>query len=101
MTSTRSALMINPTTCKISIRKANKIQQRTSRIPSPKFECVFEIPEDSLNYRPMRRAWRSLEVLTQAHDELNVWPCRHEVLEGANHAHVLSPVDSLAIFIWT
>jgi hypothetical protein len=34
-------------------KKANKIKQRRSRIPNPKFECAFEIPEDLLNYCPM------------------------------------------------
>jgi hypothetical protein len=53
MACTRSPLLINPTTHKISIEKANKIKRRRSRIPNPKFECVFEIPEDSLNYCSM------------------------------------------------
>jgi hypothetical protein len=53
MTSTRSALSVNPTTRKISIGKTNMIHRRRSRIPNPKLECVFEIPEDSLNCRPM------------------------------------------------
>jgi hypothetical protein len=38
-----------PTTHKISIRKANKIRRRRSRILNRKLECMFEIPEDSLN----------------------------------------------------
>jgi hypothetical protein len=33
--------------------------------------------------------------------KLNVRQCRPEVQERANHAHVLSLVNSLAIFIWT
>jgi hypothetical protein len=53
MTSTRSAFTINPTTHKISTKKSNKIQRRRSRITNPKLECVFEIPEDSLNCSPM------------------------------------------------
>jgi hypothetical protein len=61
---------------------------------------MFEIPEDSLNNYPMRRAWGSLKVYTQAHDELNVLPCRREVQEGVNHALVLPLVSNLAIFIW-
>jgi hypothetical protein len=53
MTSIRSDLSFNPTTCKISIRKANKIKRRRSRIPNPKLKSVFEIPANSLNYHPM------------------------------------------------
>jgi hypothetical protein len=53
MTSPRSALSVNPTTHKISIRKANKIKRRRSRIPNPKLRSVFEIPENSLNCRLM------------------------------------------------
>jgi hypothetical protein len=49
----RSALSVNPITCKISIGKTNKIQRRRSRILNPKLGSVFEIPEDSLNCRPM------------------------------------------------
>jgi hypothetical protein len=101
MTSTRSDLSVNLTTRKISIRKDDKIQRRRSRIPNPKLECVFEIPEDSLNFHSMRRAWGSQKARTQAHDELNVQSCRHEVQEGANHAPVLSPINNLTIFIWT
>jgi hypothetical protein len=100
MTCTRSAFSINPTTCKISIGKANKIKQRRSRVSNPKFECVFEIPEALLNCCPMWRAWRSLKECTQAHSELNVRPCCHEVQEGANHAPALSLINSLTIFIW-
>jgi hypothetical protein len=47
----------------------------------------------------MRRVWESLKACTQAHGELNVQLCRHEVQEGANQAHVLPLVSSLAIFI--
>jgi hypothetical protein len=46
MTSRRGALSVNPTTCKISIEKANKIQRRRSRIPNPKLRSVFEIPKN-------------------------------------------------------
>jgi hypothetical protein len=53
MVSTRNALTVNPTTRKISIRKANKIKQRRSRIPNPKLRSVFEVPEDSLDYHLM------------------------------------------------
>jgi hypothetical protein len=101
MTSPKSVFTINPTTHKISIRKANKIQRRRSRIPNLKLKSMFEIPEDSLNGSLMRRVWGSLKVHTNAHDELNVRPCRCEVQEGANHAPVFSLVDSLTIFIWT
>jgi hypothetical protein len=63
MASPRSALSVNPTTHKISIRKANKIQRR-SRIPNPKLRSVFEIPENSLNYHPMWRVWGSMKAHT-------------------------------------
>jgi hypothetical protein len=53
MASPRSAHSVNPTTRKISIGKANKIQRRRSRIPNPKLRSVFEIPENSLNFCPM------------------------------------------------
>jgi hypothetical protein len=53
MTSHRSAPSVNPTTRKISIGKANKIQRRRRRIPNPKLTSVFEIPENPLNCRPM------------------------------------------------
>jgi hypothetical protein len=53
ITYTRSALPVNPITHKISIRKINKIKRRRSRIPNPKFKCVFEIHENSLNCCPM------------------------------------------------
>jgi hypothetical protein len=53
MTSPRIALSINPTTRKISIRKANKIKRRRDRMPNPKLRSVFEIPENSLNYSLM------------------------------------------------
>jgi hypothetical protein len=72
MTSSRSSLSVNPKTHKISIEKANKIQRRRSRIPNPKLWSVFEILENLLNYRPMRRAWGSLKTRTQPHGELNV-----------------------------
>jgi hypothetical protein len=62
---------------------------------------VFEIPEDLLNCHPRRRAWVSLKTRTKAHGELNVRPCRREVQEVANHAPILSLVNSLVIFIWT
>jgi hypothetical protein len=51
--STRCALSVNPTPPEISIEKPNKIKQRRSRIPNPKLRSVFEVPEDSLNYRLM------------------------------------------------
>jgi hypothetical protein len=101
MTSPKSALSVNPTTCEISIRKTNKIQRRRSRIPNPKLECVFEIPENLLNDGPMRGAWESLKAQTQAHDKLNIRSCRREVHEGANHASILPLVNSITIFIWT
>jgi hypothetical protein len=53
MTSSRSALSVNPTTRKISIGKANKIQRRRSKILNPKLKSVFEIPENPLNCCPM------------------------------------------------
>jgi predicted metalloprotease len=53
MASIRSALSVNPTHRKISIRKANKIKQRKSRILNPKLRSVFEVPEDSLNCCPI------------------------------------------------
>jgi hypothetical protein len=40
-----------------------------------------------------------LKARTQAHSELNVYPCHCEVQEGANHALVLSLIISLAILI--
>jgi hypothetical protein len=49
MISLSGAISVNPTTDKISIGKANKIERRISRIPNPKLRSVFEIPEDSLN----------------------------------------------------
>jgi hypothetical protein len=101
MASPRSALLINPTTRKISIEKANKIQRRRSRIQNPKLRSVFEIPKNPLNCHPMQRAWGSLKARTQPHGELNAWLCRCEVQEGADHASVLSLVHSVAIFIWT
>jgi hypothetical protein len=55
MASPRSALSVNLTTHKISIRKASKIKRRRGRIPNPKLRSVFEIPEKSLNYHPMQR----------------------------------------------
>jgi hypothetical protein len=53
MASPRIALSVNRTTRKIGIKKTNKIQQGRSKIPNPKLKSVFEIPENSLNYRPM------------------------------------------------
>jgi hypothetical protein len=53
MTSIRSALSVNSTTQKINIRKVNSIKRRKSRIPNPKLRSMFEVPENSLNYRPM------------------------------------------------
>jgi hypothetical protein len=99
MAGTRSALLVNTTSSKISILKGNKIQQRRSRIPNPKLKSLFEIPEDSLNCLTMRSAWGSLKVCTQAHRELDVWLCHREVQEGANHALVLPLIDRLTIFI--
>jgi hypothetical protein len=46
---TRSAFLINTTSSKISIQKANKIQRRRGRIPNLKLKSLFEIPEDLLN----------------------------------------------------
>jgi hypothetical protein len=99
MASTKNALSVNSTTCKISIGKANKIKRRRSKIPNLKLRSVFEVPEDSLNCCPMLRAWESLKACTQAHDKLNVRSCRCEVQEGANHAPVLPLVHSLTVFI--
>jgi hypothetical protein len=59
MTNIRRALLVNPTTHKISIKKANKIKRRRSKIPNPKLRSVFEIPEDSLNCCPMWRVWHT------------------------------------------
>jgi hypothetical protein len=53
MISSRSALLVNPTTSKISIEKTNRIQGRRSRIPNLKLKSMFEIPKDSLNDSPM------------------------------------------------
>jgi hypothetical protein len=99
MAGIRSALSVNTTSSKISIQKANKIQQEGSIIPNLKLKSLFEIPEDSLNCLTMRSAWRSLKACTQAHDELDVRPCRCEVQEGADHAPVLSLIDCVIIFI--
>jgi hypothetical protein len=99
MASHRSVLSVNPTTHRINIRKANKIQRRRSRISNLKLRSVFEISEISLNYRLMQRVWGSLKACTQPHSELNVRLCHCEVQEGADHALILSLVHSLAIFI--
>jgi hypothetical protein len=101
MTSPKSALSVNRTTRKISVRKVNKIKRRRGRIPNPKLRSVLEILENSLKCRPMRRAWESLKARIQPHGELNVQLCRCEVQKGADHALVLSLVHSLTIFIWT
>jgi hypothetical protein len=53
ITSHIGALSVNPTTHKINIEKANKIKQRRSRIQNLKLRSVLEIPENSLNCRPM------------------------------------------------
>jgi hypothetical protein len=98
MTSPKSALSVNPTSHKISI-KTNKIQQRRSRILNSKLECMFEIPKNPLNSHPMRGAWGSLKVRIQVHGELNVRSCHREVQEGANHATILPLVNSITIFI--
>jgi hypothetical protein len=45
MTSARSAISVIPTTRKISIRKAKKIQRRRSIIPNPKLRSVFRFQE--------------------------------------------------------
>jgi hypothetical protein len=81
MTSTISAFSINLTTCKISIGIANKIKRRGSWIPNPKLECVFEIPEDSLNSCSVWRAWGIPNACTHSHSELNVWSCHRKVQE--------------------
>jgi hypothetical protein len=99
MAGTRSALSINITFSKISIRKTNKIQQRRSRISNPKLKSLFEIHEDSMNCLTMQSVWGSLKAYTQAHSELDIRPCRREVQEEANHAHVLPLIDRLTIFI--
>jgi hypothetical protein len=101
MTSLRSALSVNPTSRKINIGKANKIQRRRGRILNLKLSSVFKIHENLLNCRSMQRAWGSLKACIQPHDKINVRPCRCEVQEGADHTPVLSLVHSLAIFIWT
>jgi hypothetical protein len=59
MSSTRSTFLVNPTTHKISIKKANKIKRRRSRIPNSELKSVFEVPEDSLNCCPMRGEWEA------------------------------------------
>jgi hypothetical protein len=79
MASPRSALSVNPTTRKISIRKANKIQWRRNIIPNPKRRSMFEILENPLNCHLMWRAWGSLKARALPHDELNVRPCRCKV----------------------
>jgi hypothetical protein len=53
MTSLRIALLINPTTRKISIEEANKIHRRRNRISNSKLKRMFEIPKNSLNGRPV------------------------------------------------
>jgi hypothetical protein len=45
--------------------------------------------------------WGSLKARSQAHDELIVRLCHCEVQKGANHALVLTLVNSLTILIWT
>jgi hypothetical protein len=90
MTVIRSALSINTTSSKISIEKSKKIQRRRNRISNPKLKSLFEIPEDSLNCLTMRSAWGSLKACTQAHDELNVRPCRREIQEGVDHVLLYS-----------
>jgi hypothetical protein len=101
MISPRSAPSVNPTTHKISIRKANKIKRRRDIILNPKLRSVFEILENSLNYHSMRRVWENLKARTQPHGELNVRPYCCEVQNGVDHAPVLSLVHNLTIFIWT
>jgi hypothetical protein len=86
MTSHISALSINPTTHKISIKKANKIKGRRDRISNLKLSSVFKIPENSLDCRPMRRVWGTLKARTQPHGELNVRLCRCEVQKRVDHA---------------
>jgi hypothetical protein len=99
MTCTKNAILVNPTTRKISIRKANKIKRRRSGIPNPKLECVLEIPENPLNGYPMWRVWGNLKACTQVPGKLNVRLCHHEVQEGANQAPILTLISSLTIFI--
>jgi hypothetical protein len=56
-------------------------------------EAEYQIPNSGV-------CLRYLKARAQPHDELNVWPCRCEVQEGADHALVLSLVHSLFIFIF-
>jgi hypothetical protein len=100
MTSTKSALSVNPTPCKISIEKTNKIKWSRSKIPNPKLRSVFEVSEDSLNCHSMWKAWGSLKACTKIHVELNVRPYCREVQDEANHAPVLPLVHSPTVFIW-
>jgi hypothetical protein len=79
MAGTRSALSVNTTSSEISIQKANKIQQRGSRIPNTKLNSLFEIPKYLLNCLAMRSAWGSLKMCTQTHGELDVRSCHREV----------------------
>jgi hypothetical protein len=99
MASTRSALLVNTASNKISIRKANKIQQSRSRILNSKLKSLFEIPEDSLNCLTIQSAWGSLKACIEAHDELDVRSYRCEVQEVVDHAPVLPLIDHLTIFI--
>jgi hypothetical protein len=42
-----------PQSSKSASEKPTRSSEKRSRIPNPKLECVFEIPEDLLNGSPM------------------------------------------------
>ena len=62
-----------------------------------KFRGEFQIPEDAFHHLPVGGARRSLIPRAEADAELNVWPRRRQVQEGADHAPVLCLVHRLAI----
>jgi hypothetical protein len=108
-TSKREKIQENDKSQKCYFGQSHNPQNRHQKKPTKSSEeeeeyqilnsCVCVIPEDTLNCRLMRRPCGSLKVHTHAHDKLNVRACCREVQEGANHAHVLTLVNRLIIFI--
>ena len=57
----------------------------------------LQVPEDAFHHLLVGGARRSLIPRTEADTELNVWPRRRQVQEGADHAPVLLLVHRLAV----
>jgi hypothetical protein len=99
LTSPRSRLELQTSTCKISIRVTAQRHNRRRGVPHTKLRSEKHVPHNLLHSLSVRCEWECLETSVQTHCDVYVRPRRSQVQERANHAPLLLLVHGLVVLI--